>query len=109
MNCPNCGHEINPAAVLGAKGGKTKGAASKVVNRLAEKGLATRNLAENSARVQVLSLTPQGTALVPRLAGLADQNEEHFFGHLGQPERVALMKVFRGLVAHHQLKQVPVD
>ena len=29
MNCPNCGHEINPAAVLGAKGGKTKGAASK--------------------------------------------------------------------------------
>ena len=29
MNCPNCGHEINPAAVLGAKGGKTTGASSK--------------------------------------------------------------------------------
>ena len=26
MNCPNCGHEINPAAVLGAKGGKATGA-----------------------------------------------------------------------------------
>ena len=29
MNCPNCGHKINPAAVLGAKGGQAKGAASK--------------------------------------------------------------------------------
>ena len=27
VNCPNCGHEINPAAVLGAKGGKAKGSA----------------------------------------------------------------------------------
>jgi len=27
MNCPNCGYPINPAAVLGAKGGKATGAA----------------------------------------------------------------------------------
>ena len=27
MNCPNCGHPINPAAVLGAKGGQATGAA----------------------------------------------------------------------------------
>ena len=26
MNCPNCGHEINPAAILGAKGGRANGA-----------------------------------------------------------------------------------
>lgn len=25
MNCPHCGHPINPAAILGAKGGKAKG------------------------------------------------------------------------------------
>lgn len=29
MNCPNCGHEINPAAILGAKGGATKGASKR--------------------------------------------------------------------------------
>jgi len=88
--------------------GMTKGAASKVVTRLEEKGLARRELAEGSAREQVLRLTPQGRALVPRLAALADQNEEHFFGHLSAGERRALMAAFQALVSHHHLKQVPV-
>ena len=88
--------------------GMTKGAASKVVTRLEEKGLARRELAEGSAREQVLLLTPQGRALVPRLAALADQNEEHFFGHMSPRERQALMKAFRALVSHHHLKEIPV-
>jgi len=88
--------------------GMTKGAASKVVTRLEEKCLARRELAEGSAREQVLSLTPQGRALVPRLAALADQNEEHFFGHMSVRERQALMKAFQALAAHHHLKELPV-
>lgn len=88
--------------------GMTKGAASKVVTRLEEKGLARRELAEGSAREQVLLLTPQGRALVPRLAALADQNEEHFFAHLSARERQALLKALRALAAHHQLKEFPV-
>ena len=88
--------------------GMTKGAVSKVVSRLEEKGLARRELAEGSARDQVLRLTPQGRALVPRLAALADQNEEHFFGHLAPRERQALVTAFQALVAHHHLKAVPL-
>lgn len=88
--------------------GMTKGAASKVITRLEEKGLARRELAEGSAREQVLLLTPQGRALVPRLAALADQNEEHFFGHMSARERQALMKAFQVLAAHHHLKELPV-
>ena len=88
--------------------GMSKGAASKVVTRLEEKGLARRERAEGSAREQVLLLTPQGRALVPRLAALADQNEAHFFAHLGPRERQALMQALRALVVHHHLKQVPV-
>ena len=88
--------------------GMTKGAASKVVTRLEEKGLARRELAEGSAREQVLVLTARGRALVPRLAALADQNEEHFFGHMSPRERQALMKVFQALAAHHHLKELPV-
>lgn len=88
--------------------GMTKGAASKVISRLEEKGLAKRGLAEDRAREQLLSLTPQGLALVPRLAGLADQTEEHFFGHLSRRERADLSKVFRSLVAYHQLQEVPL-
>ena len=89
--------------------GMTKGAASKIVSRLEEKGLAQRELAEGSVREQLLSLTRAGRALVPRLAAEADQNEVYFFGHLRARERAALMKAFRALVEHHQLKEVPVS
>jgi DNA-binding MarR family transcriptional regulator len=88
--------------------GMTKGAASKVLSRLDEKGLATRQFAEGNARDQVLSLTKKGRALVPALAALADQNEEHFFGHLTRAQRADLMKAFQQLVAHHGFTQVPV-
>lgn len=48
--------------------GMTKGAASKVINRLEEKGLAERKLVDGRAREQKLSLTIKGKMLVPRLA-----------------------------------------
>lgn len=88
--------------------GMTKGAASKVISRLEEKKLATRRLADGSSREQVLMLTPQGMALVPKLAAIADGNDEYFFGHLRREERNALMKTFKNLVVHHQFKEIPV-
>jgi DNA-binding MarR family transcriptional regulator len=87
--------------------GMTKGAASKVVSRLEEKGLAERQLADGRAREQCLSLTPAGKNLVPQLAGLADANDAHFFGHLPAAERKALTATMQALVQHHQLKGVP--
>lgn len=87
--------------------GMTKGAASKIVSRLEEKGLAQRRLAENAQREQVLGLTRKGQALVPRLSALADQNDEHFFGHLPADQRKALRGILETLVAHHQLHEVP--
>lgn len=98
--------QTSHAALIEALG-ITKGAASKVINRLEDKGLACREQAESSAREQVVLLTSAGRTLVPRLAALADQNEEHFFGHLSRQERAALMKTFQDLVARHQLKKVP--
>lgn len=89
--------------------GMTKGAASKIVSRLEEKGLAQRQLSEGSARDQVLTLTRAGRALVPRLAALADANDEHFFGHLKAPDREALRAAMQALVQHHGLKDLPTD
>lgn len=88
--------------------GMTKGAASKVISRLQDKGLAERWLADGRSREQVLVLTTEGRALVPRLAALADANDHRFFGHLGRTERAGLMAVMQGLVEHHQLKAVPI-
>jgi len=87
--------------------GMTKGAASKVITRLEEKGLAERQLAEGRARAQCLALTAAGKALVPKLAALADANDAHFFGHLPAKEREALSQTMQALVQHHQLKEIP--
>lgn len=87
----------------------TKGAASKVVSRLEEKGLAKRKLADGNAREQVLLLTKRGMVLVPQLAALADANDEHFFGHLKEAELLTLKSAFQGLVAHHRLQEVPTE
>jgi len=87
--------------------GMTKGAASKVVSRLEEKGLAGRQLAEGRAREQCLALTAAGRSLVPKLAAMADANDDHFFGHLPTAERLALTLTMQDLVQHHQLKESP--
>lgn len=88
--------------------GMTKGAASKVISRLEERNLTRRQVAAG-ARGQFLVLTRKGTELVPRLAALADENEDHFFHHLGERERQALMKTFQALVVHHRLRPLPVN
>lgn len=99
-------HETGHAELIQALG-MTKGAASKVISRLEQKGLASRLWAEGRAREQVLVLTPAGKALVPGLAELADANDTHFFGHLRLAEQKALIQAMRGLVEYHQLKTVP--
>lgn len=107
--CALAGQPRTTHAALIAALGMTKGAASKVVTRLEEKGLARRQAVEGSARGQVLSLTRRGRDLLPRLAALADANEEHFFGHLERREREALMKSFQRLVRHHGFTSVPTE
>jgi len=87
--------------------GMTKGAVSKVVSRLEEKGLAERQIASGKSRDQSLILTASGKALVPQLAAIADANDEHFFSHLGAQEHQALMTAMQALVEHHQLKAIP--
>jgi DNA-binding MarR family transcriptional regulator len=89
--------------------GMTKGATSKVVSRLEEKGLAGRHLADGRARAQILGLTAAGKALVPQLAALADANDAHFFGHLPAAESQALTQAMQDLVQLHQLKDIPTS
>lgn len=100
-------HTTNAALIEAL--GMTKGAASKIISRLEQKGLARRQRAEGSAREQVLSLTKRGRALVPRLTALADANEAHFFGHMSPHEREVLMAVFQDLVRYHGFTNVPTD
>ncbi|MBW0171723.1 MAG: MarR family winged helix-turn-helix transcriptional regulator [Hydrogenophaga sp.] len=89
--------------------GMTKGATSKVVSRLEEKALAERQRVLGRAREQSLVLTAAGKDLVPRLAALADANDEHFFSHLPAKDRQTLMTSLQALVQQHQLQAVPIS
>ena len=87
----------------------TKGAVSKVVTKLEDKGFVVRSFAGESARDQVLSLTAPGRRLVIRLAKLADENDQFFFGHLDSGKRNELMTLMQELVKHHQFSELPVE
>jgi DNA-binding MarR family transcriptional regulator len=95
-------------AGLAAALGMTKGAVSKVVSRLQDKGLVTREPHPDSKRAQTLGLTEAGRALVPQLALCADQNDERFFGHLSPAQRKQLLALLKEMTRIHQLKEVPV-
>lgn len=102
-------HEQSSAADLMQALGMTKGAVSKIVTRLQSKGLAARAPSGFDKRAQQLVLTAQGRALVPVLAGLADRNDQRFFGTLSAAQRDALVGIMRQVVQEQQLRQVPVD
>ena len=75
------------------------GAVSRLVDRLADKGLIAR-LADPASRRRIqLSLTEAGRALVPDLIRIADANDEAFFGALPAGERVALTRLLQNLLS----------
>jgi len=100
--------ETSPSR-LAASSGLTRGAVSKLVERLVQKKLATRAEADEDRRYQDVKLTAAGRALVPKLAALADRNEEEFFSCLSAEERRSLMVTLRKLAAANKLKKIPVN
>jgi DNA-binding MarR family transcriptional regulator len=89
--------------------GMTRGAVTKLTDRLLTKGLVTREPSADDGRVQLLALTQTGTDLVPALARLADENDDLYFGHLTENERETLKGLLRKLVTTAELKALPVD
>ncbi len=89
--------------------GMTRGAISKLVDRLAEKSLLTQKSGKGDRRYRELTLTATGRALVPKLAHLADENDALFFRHLKAAERAVIERVMRDIVRCHGLQTVPVD
>jgi DNA-binding MarR family transcriptional regulator len=75
------------------------GAVSRLVDRLADKGLMARSADPASRRRLQLSLTEAGRALVPDLIRIADDNDDAFFGALPEQERIALMRLLQQLLS----------
>jgi DNA-binding MarR family transcriptional regulator len=89
--------------------GMTRGAISKLVDRLCQKQLALRASAEGDQRYQTVELTAAGKRLVPVLARLADDNDREFFGHLKPDEKAGLVRLLQEIVRRHAWKDMPTD
>jgi DNA-binding MarR family transcriptional regulator len=88
-------HQSAAPSMLAERLGLSRGAVSKLVDRLAAKQLATKKRGAGDARYQDVAITDAGRALVPRLAALADANDAEFFGHLAAEEAMALEGIVR--------------
>ncbi|MGV3634557.1 MAG: MarR family winged helix-turn-helix transcriptional regulator [Pseudorhodoplanes sp.] len=100
--------ERAPSALAG-RIGMTRGAITKIADRLIAKSLAARPASEVDGRPQLLALTRQGRTLVPKLAAIADRNDAEFFDHLAPKERAVVEAAMKSVVQRLGLKTLPVD
>jgi DNA-binding MarR family transcriptional regulator len=103
------GEEAVGPSRLAQRLGLTRGAISKLADRLIRKRLIVREESAEDLRAHTLKITRAGAALVPLLAALADENDAEFFGGMTPKERAALECVLQGLVARHGLKSIPIN
>ena len=89
--------------------GMTRGAITKLADRLINKSLIIRKADGGDGRAQTLALTPRGSRLVPELAALADQNDAELFGGLTKAERQMLERLLKRLVEHGQMTAMPIE
>ena len=87
----------------------TRGAISKIIDKLQAKGWIRSKVNPADNRGQILSLTPVGRRNLPELAKIADQNDEQFFACFDAGEKSALRRLLSKLVEHHQIRDVPVE
>lgn len=99
---------VAPIAIAEALG-VTRGAVSRLNDRLLAKELIAITPHPVDRRQQVVELTPSGRQLVPELAALADANDARFFGVLQASEREQLRRLLETLVVAHGLGGAALD
>jgi DNA-binding MarR family transcriptional regulator len=101
--------EVAAPSDLAEEIGLTRGAISKLIERLLEKQLVTREQRGEDRRFQSVAITPKGLRLVPKLAALADENDEEFFSALSVRERKELVAMLQKLARVRDLRALPID
>ncbi len=96
--CPWPG--ITPGEIAEALG-LTRGAVSKIIDKLEAKSWITRSTKPEDSRVQLLSLTRSGTRILPQLAKIADENDRESFAVLDPTESATLRRLLGKLADFH--------
>jgi DNA-binding MarR family transcriptional regulator len=100
--------EIRPAE-LAETIGLTRGAISKVLDKLEDKKWITRKTLEADNRGQLLFLTQKGRRVLPELREVADRNDQRFFDCLSAREKAMLGQLLRKLTTSNGISDVPVE
>ena len=94
---------------LAGRIGLTRGAVTKIVDKLVAKGLVQRVSRGDDRRFQLVELTAAGGKIVPVLAEIADRNDAACFAGLHKAERVQLMALLKKLADAMDLRSVPTE
>ena len=98
-----------PPSAVADRLGLTRGAISKLVERLRAKRLVVRTAAGQDRRFQTIALTGAGAVRGPVLAAIADRNDAEMFGDLTAGERESLAAVLRAIAERHGIRTAPID
>jgi DNA-binding MarR family transcriptional regulator len=96
-------------STLAEQMGMTKAPVSRLVERLVQKKLIERKDSRDDGRAQQIWLSSAGQKLVPKLAAIADENDEAFFGYLPMSGRLTMIALMKDIAKQYRLTQVPVD
>ena len=98
---------ITPGELAGALA-LTRGAVSKVIDKLEAKNWITLSNRPEDNRGRLISLTRQGSRVLPDLAEIADHNDQTFFDVLEADEKATLRRLLSKLVDRHHVGAVPI-
>ena len=94
---------------LAAHLGLTRGAVSKVIDKLEAKGWIETNAREGDNRYRLLSVTGAGKRSLPILAHIAEKNDATYFDCLSASEKAVLRKLLLKLAEHNRIEDVPTE
>ncbi len=89
--------------------GLTRGAVSKIVDKLDAKGWIHTEVKEGDSRFRLLSLTRAGRRNLPVLAEIADQNDARYFDCLSAGEKSILRNLLVKLTDHNRIQDTPTE
>ncbi len=89
--------------------GLTRGAVSKIIDKLEAKGWVQADAKESDNRYRLLSLTRAGQRGLPILAQIADQNDSAYFDCLNAREKAVLRELLIKLAEHNGIHDVPTE
>ncbi|MCU1321446.1 MAG: transcriptional regulator, MarR family [Acidobacteriaceae bacterium] len=89
--------------------GLTRGAVSKIIDKLEAKGWVQTDAKEGDNRYRLLSISRAGRRSLPVLARIADHNDSVYFDCLSTKEKVVLRKLLIKLAEHNRIFDVPTE